>query len=143
MSKKAIQIQFVESVENDVAEMQERIRERAHQIFVERGSRDGSDLEDWLSAENELIWKPAVSVSEHEDEFVADLDTWELTADQLEIKAAGNVVLLRTKAAETGRRLFCQVEFPAEIASGKLRADYRQGSLNITLRRTAIKKMTA
>jgi Protein of unknown function (DUF2934) len=30
------------------------IRMRAYEIYVKRGRRDGSDLEDWLQAENEL-----------------------------------------------------------------------------------------
>jgi hypothetical protein len=32
----------------------DRIAERAHQIYVERGGRHGQDLDDWLQAEREL-----------------------------------------------------------------------------------------
>jgi hypothetical protein len=32
----------------------EEIRQRAHQIFLARGSVGGRDLEDWLQAEREL-----------------------------------------------------------------------------------------
>jgi len=33
----------------------EEIELRAYQIYVERGSAQGNDLEDWLQAESELI----------------------------------------------------------------------------------------
>lgn len=35
----------------------EEIELRAHQIYVERGSADGQDVEDWLQAERELLGK--------------------------------------------------------------------------------------
>jgi hypothetical protein len=35
--------------------LEERIRERAHEIYLERGGQDGSDLEDWLQAEQEIL----------------------------------------------------------------------------------------
>jgi len=32
----------------------EEIRARAYEIYIERGQREGEDLEDWLRAEKEL-----------------------------------------------------------------------------------------
>ena len=34
--------------------MEERIRLRAHQLYVERGNESGSEMDDWLQAEEEL-----------------------------------------------------------------------------------------
>ena len=33
----------------------EAIRQRAYEIYVERGRTDGSDIADWLRAEDELM----------------------------------------------------------------------------------------
>jgi hypothetical protein len=33
----------------------ERIRQRAYEIYPQRGGQDGSDLEDWLQAEQEIL----------------------------------------------------------------------------------------
>lgn len=44
----------IEPTENDIAE---RIRERAYQLFEERGGKLGHDLEDWLQAEEEVLGK--------------------------------------------------------------------------------------
>ncbi len=35
--------------------LDEQVRERAHQIFMERGGQDGSDWDDWLEAEEEIL----------------------------------------------------------------------------------------
>jgi hypothetical protein len=35
-------------------QIQERIRQRAHEIYEARGREDGQDLDDWLVAESEL-----------------------------------------------------------------------------------------
>lgn len=37
------------------AEQLERIRDLAYEKFVARGSEDGHDLEDWVSAEQEVL----------------------------------------------------------------------------------------
>jgi hypothetical protein len=34
--------------------LEERIRRRAYELYVDRGSESGSDLEDWLRAEEEI-----------------------------------------------------------------------------------------
>jgi hypothetical protein len=32
-----------------------RIRERAYEIYLARGAGDGSDVQDWLQAEHEIV----------------------------------------------------------------------------------------
>lgn len=36
-------------------ELEERIRRRAHEIYEQRGGQPGSDLDDWLQAEKEIL----------------------------------------------------------------------------------------
>ncbi len=40
--------------ERTAANLEERIRERAHEIYLARGGQGGSEIDDWLQAENEL-----------------------------------------------------------------------------------------
>jgi hypothetical protein len=40
--------------ETPQTDMEERIRNRAYQIYENRGREDGHDIEDWLEAEKEL-----------------------------------------------------------------------------------------
>jgi hypothetical protein len=42
----------------------EQITKRAHEIFLERGSRPGQELDDWLQAEYELMQLPVRKIAE-------------------------------------------------------------------------------
>jgi hypothetical protein len=42
-------------LQRDSLPLEQRIRERAHEIYLQRGGEDGSDLEDWLQAEEEIL----------------------------------------------------------------------------------------
>jgi len=35
--------------------LEERIRLRAYELYVERGNESGSEMEDWLQAEEEIL----------------------------------------------------------------------------------------
>ncbi len=35
--------------------LEEQIRQRAHEIYLQRGGQDGSELNDWLQAEEEVL----------------------------------------------------------------------------------------
>lgn len=37
------------------AEVEEQIRQRAYQLYEERGRLDGNEMEDWLLAEEEVL----------------------------------------------------------------------------------------
>jgi len=39
-------------------ERQERIAKRAYELYLERGCREGCDMEDWVDAEREVLTVP-------------------------------------------------------------------------------------
>lgn len=39
----------------DLLALKEQIRQRAHEIWLERGDGGGSDVADWLQAESEIL----------------------------------------------------------------------------------------
>ena len=43
------------SSENVTLPLEERIRRRAYELYVLRGNQSGSELDDWLQAEEELL----------------------------------------------------------------------------------------
>ena len=43
-----------EKVDSKPAPTEEQIRQRAHEIYLQRGCQDGLELDDWLQAEAEL-----------------------------------------------------------------------------------------
>jgi len=42
-----------EATSESHVELQEQVRRRAYEIYLERGGQDGHALEDWLQAESE------------------------------------------------------------------------------------------
>jgi len=34
--------------------LEERVRRRAHELYVQRGNQSGSEIDDWLQAEEEI-----------------------------------------------------------------------------------------
>lgn len=40
----------------DTQSLQQRIRSRAYELYLERGRKPGSSLDDWLRAEKEILW---------------------------------------------------------------------------------------
>ena len=38
----------------DELPLEERIRARAHELYIQRGNQSGSELDDWLQAEEEI-----------------------------------------------------------------------------------------
>jgi hypothetical protein len=42
------------SVAPEQLPIEERVRQRAYEIYQQRGGQDGSDMDDWLQAEDEM-----------------------------------------------------------------------------------------
>ena len=42
-------------IETESIPLEEQIRQRAYEIYLQRGGQDGSELDDWLRAEQEII----------------------------------------------------------------------------------------
>jgi hypothetical protein len=48
-------VELEATIVSDLSEEQrEKIRRRAHELYVARGQEDGHDVEDWLQAEAEI-----------------------------------------------------------------------------------------
>jgi len=68
--------------------LEEQIRQRAHQIYLQRGGQGGSALDDWLKAEAELR-------QAEEEESLARAEGEGLTSAQPEIARAGTAQRIR------------------------------------------------
>ena len=48
--------------------LQERIRRRAYELYVQRGNQSGSELDDWLQAEQEIRRATEQAIDEASEE---------------------------------------------------------------------------
>jgi HSP20 family protein len=141
-----IQFHTVESVLDDIERVQQRVAERAQQIFHERRGRFGDAVQDWLRAERETIWRPALEVVRTADGFVIEAAVAGVDPQHLEVRVTPDELLLtadvhHSDRAQEGDVLLCEFvdgplfrsyKFPEAIDPAGVSAECRNGLLRVT-----------
>jgi len=141
-----VAVQKKESIWDELQKMEERVMNRAHEIFQGNGSVFGKHLDDWFTAERELVWKPAIELKEKNGQFelqvaVAGVDPKDI---HVEVTPEGLLVRgetktekkeekgeLHTSEFQTGS-LFRSVQFPRKVDADKVKAEIKNGLLTVT-----------
>jgi HSP20 family protein len=140
-----IRFRTVDNVLDDVARVQHRIAERAQQIFRERRDAFGDALQDWLRAERDTIWRPALEVVRTSDAFVIEAAVAGVDPKRLDLRVTADELLLtadvhHSDRAKEGDVLLCEFvdgplfrsyRFPAPIDPAGVSAEYRNGLLRV------------
>ena len=135
-----------DSIVDELEQLHQRIARRAYDLF--RG-RDGwgDAFGDWLSAEKELVWKPAVELREKDGAFTiaaalpgveAKDITVDITPQDVVIQAATEHQHTEDKGQVhrcefTAGRVFRSLPFPKPVDAAKAKAEYQNGMLHITV----------
>lgn len=140
-----VAVQKKESVWDELLEMEERIMQRAFDIFLDNGSVFGKDLDNWLAAERELVWKPAIELTEKENQLeirvaVAGIDpkdiNVEVTAEDLLVRGETKTEKkeqkgeVHTSEFQAGS-LFRSIRFPKKVDPNKVKAEIKNGLLTV------------
>jgi HSP20 family molecular chaperone IbpA len=145
MAEVAVQKKEKESVWDELQKMEERIMKRAYDIFSGKGSTFGDDLDNWLAAERELVWKPAIELREKDNQFEIriavtgieprDLNV-EVTSDDLLVKGETKTEKKESKGEvhtsefQSGS-LFRSIHFPKKVDPSKVKAEIKNGLLTV------------
>jgi HSP20 family protein len=141
-----IKFRTVESVLDEIEAMQRRIATRAQEIFRQRGGALGHAIEDWLRAERETVWRPALEVRKTADAFVIEAAVAGLDPKQLDVRVTPTELLLTADVHHSDRGqdgqvvlcefvkgpLFRSYTFPAPVDPAQVSAEYRNGLLRVT-----------
>ena len=141
-----VRIQKTESLWDQLQKMEERITRRAYEIFRGNGSHLGEDLKNWLTAERETIWKPAMEMKEKENQFEIQIAAAGVDPKDITIEVTENDLLVRgeTKTERKEEKgqihtsefqsgfLFRSIQFPKRIDPDKVKAGMKHGLLTIT-----------
>lgn len=133
------------------------IRERAFHLFQRRNGGNGSDVEDWLQAERELLWSPASELVDNEKEFTARIAVPGFDAKDIQVSATPDAIVIQADAAHThegksgnvrfcefsGKQMFRRVDLPATVDVDKVTASVDKGILQITAPKAATSQMAA
>lgn len=142
-----VRVRQLDSIVQDIESVRGTVTARAHQLFRERGGELGRALDDWLSAERELVWRPAVELSERDHELCLELATAGVDGKDLDVRVTRDDVVVsaptqhghadphaKVHVCEFRRgRLFRSVHFPRPVDPAQARAEYRNGLLRITV----------
>ncbi len=135
-----------DSILDQLEQLHQRIARRAYDLFRRRdGWSDAFD--DWLSAEQELITKPAVELREKDGTFTisAALPGVEAKDIAVDITPADVVIQAATEHKHTEDKgqihrcefaegqFFRSLTFPNPVDVAKAKAEYQNGMLNITV----------
>ena len=141
----SVSIHKTPSIFDEVNKIQDSIMRRAYEIF-ERNGGFGRDFENWLQAERELFWKPAIELREKDKCFVIeaalsgvepkDIDI-EVTPEDIVLKAdiehqhkedKGTIHICEFEAG----KMFRSIHLPTKINPDKVKAEFRDGLLRVT-----------
>lgn len=138
-----------------ISDIQDRIARRAYELFASSGFRDGHDLQDWLSAESELLGKMPIELSDNDREFTITAGMPGFAEKDADAKVEPRRVFITGKRAEKSEdkkkgktcysersnEVFRIIDLPAEVDPDKVHATLSKGELEITLPKKEPKKV--
>jgi HSP20 family protein len=88
-------IKRTKSIFDELDRMHDRIMRRAYDIFHVNGDTFGRDVDDWLQAERELVWTPAIELEEKDGEFKLQIAVPGMDPKDVEVSLMDNVLTIK------------------------------------------------
>jgi HSP20 family molecular chaperone IbpA len=127
-----IQVRIADDLVEAIEDMYDQVTERAYEIFRERGAIGTIDLEDWLTAEQQLLIKPGVRTEETDSQVTVRIWVGEVCPVDLQVVVTPHAMLLQAENSLNGKKIFRTVEFPRRIMVNKAEARFVNGCLVLT-----------
>lgn len=131
------------------------IARRAYELFESNGRIFGHDLDNWLRAEAEILEPVHVEISESDEALKVHAQVPGFTEKELEVKVTPRHLTIAgkretTKEEKTEKKVYSEfrsnqvfrmVHLPAEVDRDKVKAELKNGVLEIELIKTAPAKV--
>jgi HSP20 family molecular chaperone IbpA len=145
------------SLLTELKELTERIRERAFAIFQRRGSAEGSALNDWLQAEQDLMLGTESDLVEKDSKYYVAITVPGFAEKGLKVTALPDTLVVRGESkhrrekhegdihfSELGEKtLFRRFDLPEAIDVDKVTAQLDKGVLRVTATKAQQQKVVA
>ena len=140
-----VPIRKSKSIFDEVERMRDRIMRRAYDIFTSNGGLFGKDTEDWMQAERELVWRPAIELTEKDDEYRLELAAPGVDPKNIDIEVTPEDILIRADVHHEHRKeegdvyacefahgnLFRSIHLTKKIDPEKVKAEFKNGLLSL------------
>jgi HSP20 family protein len=141
-----IDLRTSDTIVDELNRLERQISERAYHLFRDRGGLGDDARGDWLNAERELIWKPAVELRQENGQFEILAALPGAEAKDVNVQVTPEDVLIKADVnhehtAQEGSvhvrevdfgKAFRSVHLPARIDPDSVKAEYRNGMLHLT-----------
>ena len=117
-----VTVHEVQSLDLQLAQIRERLEVNAYNRFLSRGGIQGQDLDDWLSAESELLIKPQLNIAQNKDEIIAAARLSDCNCGTLELFVTPDEALL-ISSVQDQRQVFAIFHFPQPIVVRSIDAE--------------------
>ncbi|MGM0558642.1 MAG: Hsp20/alpha crystallin family protein [Myxococcota bacterium] len=77
-----------------IDQLQEKIQNRAYEIFDGRDDGEGDHLADWFQAESDVLSEMALRVEEEDDQYIVEGEFPEFAADEIDVQIEGDTLSL-------------------------------------------------
>ena len=142
----AVAIHKSSSIFDQMLDMQDRIMRRAYEIFEQNGRSFGNDVNDWLIAERELCWKPAVEVSEKDGTLQIEAAVSGVEAKDIDLQVTPEQIVVRSNIEHQHKEgkglvhycefergnMFRSIKLPKKIDPDKVKAEFKNGLLRVS-----------
>ncbi len=146
MAKEHVALRKTDSVLDELERLHEDISQRAYDLFREHEGLFTGPVNDWLRAERELVWRPAVELRQKDGEIELLAAVAGVEPKDLDVRVTPHDILI-TAATEhrhesiegtvhlcefEGGRLFRSIHLPDAIDADSVKAECRNGLLRLT-----------
>ena len=121
------------------------IRQRAYELFLERGEHDSNEVDDWLAAEREILGLASGDVFEQDGAYDVDVSLPGFSAGDVEITATDTEVVvyaMMNALATTGvaditvtesveNEVYRRFRLPTPISFERISAEFNDGVLHV------------
>jgi len=150
-------VQLPETLWERINAITDQIRQRAFSLFERRGGAVGTDLNDWLEAEREVVWSPASELIENDREYRARVALPGFEAKDLELTAIPHALIVQAESSHkhdggegdvcfcefSEKKLFRRLDLVSEIDVDRVAASLDKGILEVTAQKAAQQEMKA
>ena len=119
------------------------VRRRAYELFEQHGYRDGSDLDDWFRAEEELLFPAKCMVKQEPDSYKVSVSIPGFTGKDLKVYTLGDRLVVsgevteksagKQSSTEERRSVFYQCTLPPGSRVNAMTAEVEHETLNINI----------
>lgn len=145
------------SITDDLKALADRIRQRAYELFKRRGGAEGFALDDWFTAEQDLLRMPESELVEKNGIFKVRISAAGFEAGDLKVIALPDALIVKGSVSHTHEKsdenlhfcefdrktLYRRFELPATIAVDKVTATLENGILQLVAPQVQTEQMKA